>query len=167
MDINLSDIIKNGAQSIDFEGDVSTEPIKYMGLEISFENGLEVKGSVKAGTDGVAMLDALVRGVLVTSCARCLKPVKKDFCAKISETLVREDSGQQIEDAIIYEGYSLPLDDIVVDCVLTNVEVKYLCSEECKGLCPKCGKDLNEGDCGCKTDFIDPRLEVLSRFCDK
>ena len=167
MDINLTEIIKNGAERIDFEGVVDTEPIKYMGLEISFDEGLNVKGCVKAGTDGVCVLEADVTGVLGANCARCLKPLTRDFSAKICETLVREDSEQKDEDAIVYEGYSLPLDEIAADCVLTNVEIKYLCSDECKGLCPKCGKDLNEGDCGCKTEFIDPRLEVLSRFCDK
>ncbi len=167
MDINLSDIIKNGAESLSFSGKVETEPIKYMGLEISFEDAVSVEGLVKAGTDGVAMLEAVVKGTLCTSCARCLKPIKEAFEAKLSETLIREDSEQQIEDAIVYEGYTLPLDEIVINCILTNIDVKYLCSEECKGLCPKCGKDLNEGDCGCKSDFIDPRLEVLSRFCDK
>lgn len=167
MEINLSDIIKNGADSLDFSGKVETEPIKYMGLEISFEDGVLVEGCVRAGTDGVAMLDAVVKGMLCTNCARCLRSIKEAFEAKLSETLIREDSEQQIEDAIVYEGYVLPLDEIVINCILTNIDVKYLCSEECKGLCPKCGKDLNEGDCGCKTDFIDPRLEVLSRFCDK
>lgn len=167
MDINLSDIIKNGADRIDFEGVVELEPISYMGMRISFESVACVKGCVRAGADSVAVLEADVSGELCTECARCLKPVKKSFSAKLSETLVREDSEQKPEEAVVYEGFTLPLDELVADCIITNIEVKYVCSEECKGLCPKCGKDLNEGDCGCSTDFIDPRLEVLSRFCDK
>ena len=124
MEINLSDIIKNGAEEISFEGGIIVEPIKYMGLEISFKDDVLVKGKVRSGIDGAAMLDAIVSGELCTNCARCLKPVQKPFEAKLSEMLVREDSEQKIDDAIVYEGYTLLLDEIVVDCILTKRRAK-------------------------------------------
>ena len=47
-----------------------------------------------------------------------------------------------------------------------NVPGKFLCSEDCKGLCPQCGADLNEGDCGCDNEVIDPRWEALKKIMD-
>ena len=48
-----------------------------------------------------------------------------------------------------------------------NVEGKYLCSEDCKGLCQHCGADLNEGDCGCSQENIDPRWAALVDIIEK
>ena len=50
---------------------------------------------------------------------------------------------------------------------LMNVEGKYLCSEDCKGLCQHCGADLNEGDCGCSQENIDPRWAALVDIMEK
>ena len=95
-----------------------------------------------------------------------MKPVEEAFCIKMEETLVQEGT-QAAEDLIVFGGYSVALDEIVLNNILIHMPIRYLCREDCKGLCPMCGKDLNEGECGCKREEIDPRLEVLSRFYDK
>jgi len=67
-------------------------------------------------------------------------------------------------DVIVFSGYSLPLDEIVLNAILVSMDVRYLCSEDCKGLCPVCGKNLNVEACDCKSDVIDPRFEALSKL---
>ena len=64
--------------------------------------------------------------------------------------------GQQTEEIDIYE--------VVLNNFLMNVEGKYLCMEDCKGLCTKCGADLNNGECGCDNDDIDPRWAKLAEI---
>lgn len=167
MELNLSEIIKNDGSEQDFRGQIDIEPVKYMGLTVSFDGGVEVCGSVK-NIDGVMELTADVSGKLQSNCARCMKPVEEAFCVKMEETLAQEGTqAAENEDVIVFSGYSVPLDEIVLNSILISMPVRYLCREDCKGLCPTCGKDLNEGDCGCKREEIDPRLEVLSRFYDK
>ena len=61
----------------------------------------------------------------------------------------------------------IDIDDIVANNFLMNVEGKYLCSEDCKGLCQHCGADLNEGDCGCSQENIDPRWATLIDIMEK
>ena len=61
----------------------------------------------------------------------------------------------------------IDIDDIVANNFLMNVEGKYLCSEDCKGLCQHCGADLNEGDCGCSQENIDPRWAALVDIMEK
>ena len=53
---------------------------------------------------------------------------------------------------------------IVREELLLHMELTVLCKEDCKGLCPKCGHDLNEGDCGCDRREIDPRLQKLTQL---
>jgi uncharacterized protein len=57
------------------------------------------------------------------------------------------------------------LDEIVTEDVFLNLPAKFLCSDDCKGMCFKCGKDLNSGSCSCEKD-IDPRLEALKQLLD-
>ena len=167
MEINLSDIVKNDGSEKSFCDNVNIEPVKYMGLTVSFDGGVKVCGSVK-NIGGALELRADVTGRLCTSCARCMKPVEEAFCAKVQETLVQEGMPSDgDDDVIVFSGYSLPLDEIVLNSIIVSMPVRYLCKEDCKGLCPMCGRDLNEGDCGCSSDVIDPRFEVLSKLCDK
>lgn len=164
MDINLSDVIKNDGSEKSFCEKIEIEPVKYMGLEVLFKDGAEVRGTVR-NVSGVLEMSAVVTGKLVTSCARCLKTIEKGFRAKVAETLVRdEDVLDGNEDVIVFSGQSVPIDEIVLNSILASLEVRYLCSPDCKGLCPKCGKNLNEGECKCCNEEIDPRLEVLSRL---
>ena len=65
------------------------------------------------------------------------------------------------EEAEVFSEYRLDLADFVTNEIRLGIPMKVLCREDCKGLCPKCGHDLNEGPCGCDLREEDPRLEVL------
>jgi uncharacterized protein len=66
-----------------------------------------------------------------------------------------------------YQGEDLDLEELLREQVMLNAQMKPLCSETCKGLCPKCGRDLNTGSCSCVQKETDPRLEVLKKLLDK
>lgn len=70
------------------------------------------------------------------------------------------------EDYIETPDYKLELDEVVKTDIILELPAKFLCSEDCKGLCMKCGKNLNEGDCGCDKGSVDPRLEILKQLID-
>ncbi len=84
------------------------------------------------------------------------------FSHKLAQTLVDDSNDDYIETP----DFNLELDDVVISDVLLSLPQKYLCREDCKGLCPKCGKNLNEGDCNCDRRQIDSRLEILKQFID-
>lgn len=118
--------------------------------------------------------DIRLRGKLETDlevpCARCLEtvvlPVKRSF-----DLLYRPlgiDSGHEelsVTDAEAeigyYQGEGLLLEDTLREQVLLSVPLKSLCREDCKGLCPHCGKNLNEGACSCTEQVEDPRWAAL------
>jgi uncharacterized protein len=64
-------------------------------------------------------------------------------------------------DVVLYEEPVVPFDDIVREQVLMAIPMKPLCREDCRGLCPECGRDRNVSECSCETRPVDPRLEVL------
>jgi uncharacterized protein len=124
--------------------------------------------------------DIRLKGKLETdlevACARCLElvvlPVKRSF-----DLLYRPlgtDAGHEelsVTDAEAeigyYEGEGLLLEDTLREQVLLSVPLKALCREDCKGLCPHCGRNLNEGECSCTEQMEDPRWAVLKEIRDK
>ena len=100
-------------------------------------------------------------------CDRCLKPTEVPVCFSV-DTLIRledltDPDGEPVD---CVEGNTLDTDLLLEPEILTNLPMKVLCREDCKGLCPRCGKPLSEGDCGCPKKEIDPRLAVLKKLLD-
>jgi uncharacterized protein len=118
--------------------------------------------------------DIRLKGDLSTrlqlTCARCLEPVMQDV-QRDFDLLYRpqgSDAGHaelSVTDAEAeigyYTGDGLELDDVLREQILLAVPLRALCSEECKGLCPHCGKNLNEGPCSCAEPLEDPRWAAL------
>ncbi|MBI5665276.1 MAG: DUF177 domain-containing protein [Nitrospirae bacterium] len=107
------------------------------------------------------------------NCSRCLKPVPYPIETKFSEEynpamdLDKEEEQELTEgelDLSYYSNDELNISELIREQVLLSVPMKPLCSADCHGICLKCGKDLNEGACLCKTEEIDPRLAPLGKF---
>jgi uncharacterized protein len=124
--------------------------------------------------------DIRIKGNLDTSlevaCARCLDPVvhKVDRSFDLLYRPLGIDSGHaelSVTDAEAeigyYEGGGLLLEDTLREQVLLALPLKTLCREDCKGLCPHCGKNMNEIDCGCVDELEDPRWSALKEIRDK
>ncbi len=121
--------------------------------------------------------DIRLKGKLDTSlevpCARCLEPVVQEV-ARDFDLLYRPlgtDAGHEelsVTDAEAeigyYQGEGLMLEDVLREQVLLALPLKTVCREECKGLCPHCGKNLNEGQCECAEQVEDPRWAALKEI---
>jgi uncharacterized protein len=118
--------------------------------------------------------DVRLRGRLATSlelaCARCLEPVRQKVDREF-ELLYRprgSDAGRDelsVTDAEAeigyYDGEGLLLEDVLREQVLLAVPLKVICREDCRGLCPHCGKNLNQEQCSCEATTEDPRWAAL------
>ena len=100
-------------------------------------------------------------------CDRCGTDVSKSLCFDFEHYLVTSLSGDQNDDYIETPDHTIDIDELVVTDVLLELPSKNLCSDSCKGLCPKCGANLNEKTCGCSTTITDPRLEVLKQLLEQ
>ena len=169
MTIDVSTILKELGGKIDINGDVEMSDTNFLGEMYHFNEPVKVSGSVSNNGKSL-ILKANCTGHMTTQCARCMKDIVVDIDFDIDENLAQDDgSVSSDDDVILFEDVKIDIDDIVANNFLMNVEGKYLCSEDCKGLCPVCGKDLNEGDCGCDTTYINPKFESLRSLfkCDE
>ena len=132
---------------------------------VSFDAPVHVDGVITERS-GCMLLTLKASVSYTTECARCLKELHRSLTfdlsknAAVSGSLIEEDN----DDYVIIENAVLDLTDPVEELLFLELPSRDLCSESCLGLCPKCGKDLNEGSCTCQTKEIDPRLEVLKKF---
>ena len=162
--INLSDIIKDEKGKLELNESFEMPETEFLGEEFTFCEPCTLKGIILNNTKSLE-LKATVTGKMGVHCARCGKPMTVDLEFPVEEILVREDSDfPEDEDVIMYSGHSVELMDAIVNGFLLNVSGKFLCDEDCKGLCSVCGANLNEGECGCNREYIDPRLEKLAEI---
>lgn len=82
----------------------------------------------------------------------------------VEHILVTSLNNEENDDFVLLDNYQLKLDELVETDILLELPSKNLCREECRGLCPMCGKNLNEGLCGCHSETTDPRLEILRQL---
>ncbi len=100
--------------------------------------------------------------VLGMQCSRCLKDVEQKIEFSFSVDVVSPEVPlEEADDQTFMEGYQLNVESLFSNEILMSLPTKVLCRPDCKGICKKCGKDLNEGDCGCDTFVPDPRMAVL------
>ena len=108
-----------------------------------------------------------------TECARCLEPISGEFATQLERTvaaegtLTQEQIEENVDEYALIEDGKLDLDETIREELLLSFPMRFLCQEDCPGLCPKCGKPRREGDCGCPTFEPDPRLAVLKKLLDK
>ena len=121
------------------------------------------------------LADAELHGNVQLECGRCLTefsqaiqfPFSEEFYQTVVvNTGVRLPKPEEPDVFLIDENHKLDLADAMREYALVNVPMLPLCREACKGLCPECGHDLNEGPCDCQIDQDDDRLAVLKQLLD-
>lgn len=122
-------------------------------------------------------LKGRVHAQVEISCDRCLRPVAGPLEVEFEESFVPQPAavreGEETElgsdDLLVsfYEGESVDVDELVREQVLLSLPTRFVCAEECKGLCPKCGADLNTEPCDCPRTETDPRWAALAELKDR
>ncbi len=164
MIVDLSDILKNDEEQISLDNSIDLSSLEFMGEDFVFQKPLKLVGTIRNNSKNLE-LKANVSGEMQVHCARCAQPFLTAVSYPVSEILVREDGEISPDsDVVVFSGYEVDLTEIVVNSFFMNVSGRYLCKEDCKGLCPVCGTDLNESDCDCETDTIDPRWAALAEI---
>lgn len=100
------------------------------------------------------------------SCDRCCEEFVRKTDMSFTHKLVQSLADDSNDDYIETPDFALELDELVISDILLSLPQKNLCKDDCKGLCPECGQNLNEGECSCDRAQIDPRLEALSKLID-
>jgi uncharacterized protein len=173
MRINIEPVRKReSAGSINF--DYTVEDAKkdgYVSL-LRAKNADSVKIGIEGEVsqkNGLPAVDYKIEAAFLSYCARCggdtWQIIEFDGEGYIADKSEDKDDGENFY--ITETDGILDLDDFIVEFLGVHVPYRYLCSEDCRGLCQKCGKDLNEGECCCPKTEKNPAFEVLDNFFEK
>ena len=165
MIIDINPILKGEKKQLDVEYLLSIENEIE---EIDFNEASLVKGNVKDMAGYITLnLEANVK--YKTNCARCLTPISESMLIVFEKTVVTEDTELQNEendDYIVSKDGFIDVDETLIEQIFLELPLRHLCKEDCKGLCPKCGRDLNKECCNCDLTEPDPRFDVLRKLLE-
>ena len=164
--LGLSKIIDCPGASVPFETSVDLSDLRY-GTSYPVSEPVLASGTVR-NTAGVLMMTGSITTCIHGICDRCASEFDREIDFPIDVVLVTELANEENEDEWVFplEGDSADLDDIVRTVFVLNLDSKLLCDEDCKGLCCRCGKNLNDGPCSCQKE-LDPRFAALKQLLEK
>ena len=124
-------------------------------------------GTVR-NTAGVLVMKGLITTTIHGVCDRCASDFESQLSFPIHVVLVTELNNEDNEDEGVFplEGDAADLEEIVRTVFVLNMDSKLLCKPDCKGICCKCGKNLNHEACSCQKE-LDPRFAALRQLLDK
>ena len=162
MGYNVGELLRSEENSADLDQEFAIGYIDYGGEKIQLAGPVLLKGTL-TNFAGDIILKGKISLRIKTSCHLCLEGIEQGFEFDVEERFTKEES----EDAYRIEKDSIDLKTPILDNIELNLPVRFLCSKECKGLCPICGKNKNKNNCTCRVEETDPRLEVLKQFFNK
>ncbi|MCX4372586.1 MAG: DUF177 domain-containing protein [Dysosmobacter sp.] len=164
MVIDVRPILHTPGRRLDFQFDLDLSGLEFDG-RTPISRPVAVTGVIR-NTAGLLELSLTAQTTLDAVCDRCGKefPLEKEvtFCCMLAEELQNEDS----DEIVLLEDGKANAGELARTAFILGMDSKTLCSEDCKGLCPRCGADLNLGPCSCKKEQ-DPRLAALAKLLDK
>jgi uncharacterized protein len=164
MKIELRRASEDFSQKQDLQA--SPEALKLEAEGVAFEDPVQVELTLTKNREQLICRGKITASVRL-ECSRCLAEYRASLLSDLAFVIdLGENSGQEESEE---EGYYLAdpaatefeIDDLVREAVLLSIPLKPLCSEECKGLCPSCGVDLNRSRCNCARESVDPRWDRL------
>ena len=161
--LGLSKIIETPDSELPFRTELDLHDLQFGG-SYPVQEPVRAEGSVR-NVAGVLVLQATVSTTLHATCDRCAAEFQREVSYPVEAVLTREleDENAADEWTFLLDNDSADLDEILTTAFVLNMDSKLLCRPDCKGLCCRCGKNLNDGPCGCRPE-TDPRLAVLGQL---
>lgn len=161
--LNLTDVFTTEGsveeKQCDYEKDVFTCQLGRFPIMEKTPVSLKLSniGQEKALVEGSCIIK------LQMQCDRCLKELEHTFEIAFSHDVIpsMESSEDDSDETEFMEGYNLDIETLIDNEILLNWPMKILCKDDCKGICKVCGKNLNEGSCGCDDFVPDPRMASI------
>ena len=164
--LGLGEIINRPGESISFSERVDLSDLRY-GTSYPVSEPVLAVGTVRNTAD-VLIMKGTITTCLHGVCDRCAADFTRDVEIPIDVVLVDELPNEENEDEWVFplEGDAADLEDIVRTVFVLNMDSKLLCKPGCKGICCRCGRNLNSQQCTCQKE-VDPRFAALRQLLDK
>ena len=153
---------KNPSLQLDYLLDLSD--FEFAG-QFPLKKPVKLSGEI-SNKASLVRLCAQIEFEFSSPCDRCGKQTAHNHKICVDKALATAIEGEDSDTILLVPDMKLDLDDFVYTETVVNLPMKHLCKADCKGVCSKCGKDLNDGKCDCPEKEIDPRLAVLAQLLD-
>jgi len=150
--LNVMNALKNPGQQYPFTADAVIEEMDVLGDPVRFTD-VAVSG-IFVGAGETVSIEADVTATVTSRCARCLTEVTRPIAAEMRADFTRQPDPED-PDQYCFEASTLELTDAIRDALVLELPLRFLCSEDCKGLCSECGTNLNTGTCKCQKEIDD------------
>ena len=160
MTVSLKQIFMKDGSSLSFNEDLDLSEIETL-LEKPIRDKVKIKGSFQ-NRSGIVSVSYSLETMLYASCARCSEPIEQALSESYEHILASELQDDDNDDFILIENYEINLKDLAESDLLLSLPIRFLCSEDCKGLCSVCGINLNKGQCSCVKETANSPLSMLN-----
>lgn len=164
MFIELEGLFAGSVDSVSIDHFIDLSAVEHNGT-FPFKTPVHVVGEI-FNHAGLVEIDADACFSYTAMCDRCCEPSSVDYEIPVCHELVSSLENEDDDEYILVPDMKLNIDELVTEDILLDLPAVHLCSDDCKGLCPQCGVNLNKTSCEC-TKPVDPRLEALLSFMDE
>ncbi|HHW13499.1 MAG TPA: DUF177 domain-containing protein [Firmicutes bacterium] len=187
MRVNVGRISRDKGATLDFELEERLGPLDAPGGTVEFTRPVAVAGTA-TNTGKCLVVRGSIRAEVQLTCDRCLEEFRRQLEVPFEAEFFRQGQegggGSEREDAFhqtirqeeeafladnghLFRGEELELTDTVREELSLALPMRNLCREECAGLCPVCGANLNQTTCDCPRETVDPRLSALQEWLNR
>ena len=163
MRLDLRNIIHVPEASKSFQFQMDLSGLEFYGEHL-ITRPVQIEGSV-TNHAGALVLEGTASSLLDLACDRCGKEFSREKVVELNCLMASELEDEEHDEIYLLEGNEADLGEVAGTAFILAMDTKNLCSDNCKGLCAKCGADLNNGPCGCRPE-VDPRLAALAQLLD-
>ena len=161
--IDVRQILHNPGKRLDFQFELDLSDLDFGG-RCPVKDPVAVSGFIRNSAD-VLTMEMTAETTLDAVCDRCGKEFRQNKSVPYSCVLAEEVQNEDNDEIVVLENGKVDAEDLARTAFILDMDTKTLCSEDCKGLCLRCGADLNLGPCSCKKE-IDPRLAALAKLLE-
>lgn len=163
MMINLTDVFTSEGKDRRESLQAELDEISCMGSRYRICEKSPLQMNFSNISKGKLLLEGSLALIMEIPCDRCLRLVKEPLELNFSQELYSPEvlDPEEAQEQGFMHGYELDVEAFVRNEILINMPVKVLCRPDCKGICKKCGHNLNDGECGCDTFVPDPRMAAI------
>ena len=172
MKISIKDITSLTDQNKKFAGSCDIKDFSYIGSDFSINHIEPIEVVLSMIGNGKLHITFDTESTISGACDRCLTEVTFKVPVSVDET-IQVSEGEVVPDEELgpysfIDGEDILIDELILNEILVNFPAKILCQDDCKGICPVCGKNRNIEACGCDDTVLDPRmaqfLDVFNSF---
>ena len=156
--LDLKKILDIPGASAPFECELSEEGLDFPSVR-GYVRAPSAHGRV-FNEAGMIRMQGEIEAEMICICDRCGEEFRSTKRTEVDAVLAQEESEDNPE-LFLIEGDAVDVDEVLYNCFVLDMETKFLCSEDCKGLCPVCGSNRNLSDCGCPEPGLDNAFAIL------